>query len=353
MPGSSLRFPHSGRAISTGIAAGGLAGIALANLLAVAVTLVVLASTPLRAETPAGEEGVETAAGDASALRIVFVGDIMLDNGPGHRVSHGHDPFEHCAALLADADLAVGNLECVLGFEGERQLKPYVFRGAERSPEFLVKHFDALSLANNHTLDFGPDGLVETLRRLDAAGIPRFGAGRTVTEAREPLVLERKGRRVALLGFNEFYKEDYAVAADRPGNNPLEGDDLLADIARARGELACEIVIPFLHWGEEGEPAPREDQRDLARKCVEAGAAAVIGCHPHVTQTVEHHRGAPIVYSLGNFVFDYWQGDPEVNVGWVATLAFPAGGTGPVDLEIVPVTMDPAGIPAPVVVTAE
>ena len=147
------------------------------------------------------------------------------------------------------------------------------------------------------------------LRRLDAAGIPRFGAGRTVAEAREPLVLERKGRRVALLGFNEFYKEDYAVTADRPGNNPLEPDDLLADIARARGELACEIVIPFLHWGEEGKPAPREDQRDLARKCVEAGAAAVIGCHPHVVQSVEHHRGAPIVYSLGNFVFDYWQGE--------------------------------------------
>lgn len=341
-------------AISTRVARASAAAprFALAPALALAFALALVASAPVRADAPTGEAGADPAGGD-SALRIVFVGDIMLDNGPGHRVSHGHDPFERCAHLLADADLAVGNLECVLGDEGERQLKPYVFRGAERSCEFLAKHFGALSLANNHTLDFGPAGVVETMRRLEAAGIPSFGAGATPAAARKPLVIEREGRRVALLGFNEFYKEDYAVSEARAGNNPLVADDLLADIALARGELACDIVIPFLHWGEEGEPAPREDQRDLARKCVDAGASAVIGCHPHVTQTVETHAGAPIVYSLGNFVFDYWQGDPEVNVGWVAILEFPAAAAGPASLEIVPVSMDPAGIPAPVVVPAE
>ncbi len=303
------------------------------------------------ATTAAADDGA--APGSDGVLRIAFVGDIMLDGGPGHLVSIGKDPFAPCATILADADLVVGNLECVLGHEGERQLKPYVFRGADRSCEFLVKYFDALSLANNHTLDFGPAGLVETLRRLDAAGIPSFGAGATPAAARKPLVIEREGRRVALLGFNEFYREDYAVSDERAGNNPLEAEALLADIARSRGELGCDIVIPFLHWGEEGEPAPRADQRLLARRCVDAGASAVIGCHPHVTQSVETLSGAPVVYSLGNFVFDYFAGDPEVNVGWVAILGFPAGGHGPADLEIVPVRMDPAGVPAPVVVTAE
>ena len=312
----------------------------------IAVALVIAALAAVgRAEDDAAAPAAD------GVLRIVFVGDIMLDGGPGHLVSIGKDPFAPCAELLADADLTIGNLECVLGYEGERQVKPYVFRGADRSCEFLVKHFDALSLANNHTLDFGPGGLVETLRRLDAAGIPSFGAGLTVAAARKPLVLEREGRRVALLGFNEFYKEDYAVSDERAGNNPLVVDDLLADIALARGELDCDIVIPFLHWGEEGEPAPRADQRSLARQCIDAGASAVIGCHPHVTQSVETHAGAPIVYSLGNFVFDYFAGDPEVNVGWVAVLEFPVG--GPTALEIVPVRMDPAGVPEPVVVTAE
>lgn len=313
-----------------------------ATFAAAALTMAATATVVARAE----------AGGDDDApLRIVFVGDIMLDGGPGHLVSIGKDPFAASAKLLADADITVGNLECVLGYEGERQLKPYVFRGAERSCEFLGKHFDALSLANNHTLDFGPAGVVETLRRLEAAGIPSFGAGATPAAARKPLVIERGGRRVALLGFNEFYMEDYAVSDERAGNNPLVVDDLLADIALARGELDCDIVIPFLHWGEEGEPAPRADQRATARRCIEAGASAVIGCHPHVTQSVETHAGAPIVYSLGNFVFDYFAGDPEVNVGWVAILEFPV--EGPTALEIVPVRMDPAGVPEPVVVTAE
>lgn len=312
-------------------------------------SLLALALAAIGAPPGVAEEPVPSPA----PLRIVFVGDIMLDGGPGHLVSIGKDPFARVAPLFEGADLVVGNLECVLGDDGERQLKPYVFRGAERSTEFLAKHFDALSLANNHTLDFGPDGLVGTLRRLDDAGIPRFGAGVDPASSRTPLVVERGGRRIGLVGFNEFYKEDYAVAEGRPGNNPLVADDLLADIATAREGLGCDVVIPFLHWGEEGEPAPRPDQRDLARRCVDAGATAVIGCHPHVTQTVETRAGAPIVYSLGNFVFDYFAGDPEVNVGWVAILEVPADRAAPTGLELVPVRMDPAGVPEPVVVTDE
>ena len=281
----------------------------------------------------------------AAGMSIVFVGDIMLDGGPGHAISSGRDPFAACSHLLADADYSVGNLECVLGKGGERMLKPFSFRGAAESPRFLKKHFSAVSLANNHSGDFGPAGLVELLRTLDDAGIPSFGAGRTLADARRPLVLERGGFRVALLGSNGFRALTTAATADRAGSAPLEEAQVLEDIRAAR--TRADAVVPFVHWGPENTPQPRPAQVRLARKMVDAGAAAVIGAHPHVTQTVETIRGVPIVYSLGNFVFDYFPGDPPEWTGWVAKLTFRPG--QPVDLAMHSVKLDASGIPHPVV----
>ena len=280
-----------------------------------------------------------------AGMSIVFVGDIMLDGGPGHAISTGRDPFEACSQLLADADYSVGNLECVLGNAGNRMLKPYSFRTAADSPRFLKKHFSAVSLANNHSGDFGPAGLVEQLRILDDAGIPSFGAGRTLAEARRPLILARNGFKVALLGYNGFRALTTAATADRAGSAPLEEQQVLEDIRAAR--TRADAVVPFVHWGPENTPQPRPAQIRLARKMVEAGAAAVIGGHPHVTQTVETYRGVPIVYSLGNFVFDYFPGDPPEWTGWVVKLTFRSG--QPVDLEMNSVTLDGAGIPHAIV----
>lgn len=277
----------------------------------------------------------------AAGMSIVFVGDIMLDGGPGHAISSGRDPFAACAELLADADYTVGNLECVLGTGGERMLKPYSFRAAPDSPRFLKKHFSAVSLANNHSGDFGPEGLLEQLRILADAGIPSFGAGRTLALARQPLVLERGGFKVALLGSNGFRALTTAATADRAGSAPLEEEQVLEDIRAAKSR--ADAVVPFVHWGPENTPQPRPAQARLARKMIDAGAAAVIGAHPHVTQTVEMHAGGPIVYSLGNFVFDYFPGDPPEWTGWVVKLTFRPG--QPVDLKMHSVKLDGSGIP--------
>ena len=285
------------------------------------------------------------AAPPSAGMSIVFVGDIMLDGGPGHAITSGRDPFADCSQLLADADYTVGNLECVLGTGGERMLKPYSFRAAPDSPRFLKKHLSALSLANNHSGDFGPAGLVEQLRILAESGIPTFGAGRTLAEARRPLVFERHGFQVAVLGSNGFRALTTAATADRAGSAPLEEAQVLEDIRAAR--TRADAVVPFVHWGPENTPQPRPAQARLARKMVDAGAAAVIGAHPHVTQTVETYRGVPIVYSLGNFVFDYFPGDPPEWTGWVVKLTFRPG--QPVDLEMNSVKLDGAGIPHPVV----
>jgi poly-gamma-glutamate synthesis protein (capsule biosynthesis protein) len=276
-------------------------------------------------------------------VAIAFVGDIMLDNGPGHAVASGRDPFAACADLLLDADFTVGNLECVLGKEGKQVLKAYTFRAATDSPRYLQRYFSAVSVANNHAMDFGPDGLVECLRILAAEGIPQVGGGAELAAARRPLVLEAHGIRVAIVAANGFQAAKSAATAATPGVAPLDEAAICADIVAAK--KVADFVVPFVHWGPELVAEPRAADRTLARKMIEAGAAAVIGGHPHVTQTVEVHRGAPIVYSLGNFVFDYYPVDPPEWTGWVARLTFTPD--RPVELETHAVVLDAAGLPRP------
>lgn len=300
----------------------------------------VLAACPILAAEPAAARR----ASPAGSVAVAFVGDVMLDNGPGHAVASGRDPFAACAELLLDADFTVGNLECVLGRKGRQVLKAYTFRAASDSPQHLRRYFSGVSVANNHALDFGTDGLVECLRILAAEGIPQVGGGRNLAEARRPLVFERHGIRVAVLAANGFQAAASAAGEAKPGVAPLEEAAILADIAAARKQ--ADFVVPFVHWGPELVAEPEEADRRLARRMVEAGAAAVIGGHPHVTQTVDVHHGAPIVYSLGNFVFDYYPVDPPEWTGWVAKLTFAKG--RPVDLATRAVVLDPAGLPRPV-----
>lgn len=279
-------------------------------------------------------------------LRLLFVGDIMLDQGPGNAVANGEDPFRYCAEILLDADLTIGNLECVLGKGGSQRNKPYVFRGAKGSETYLAKYFQALSVANNHTLDFGPEGLTECLKVLQKQHIPTFGGGETIQEARAPLIIESKGRKIALLGYNEFLQEDYEATATRAGNAPMRSEWVLEDIAIAKQKHHADVIIVFVHWGNEMVSLPLDSQRIEAKRWIDHGASAVIGSHPHVVQTIDSYRGAPIVYSLGNFVFDYFPVDPTQWLGWAIRLEVPA--SGPIEWETLAVELDPQGLPHPV-----
>jgi poly-gamma-glutamate capsule biosynthesis protein CapA/YwtB (metallophosphatase superfamily) len=312
------------------------------HLILVFVAAVTLGTGAACAEERAGVARKVSPAGTAS---VVLVGDVMLDNGPGHAIASGRDPFAACAELLLDADFTIGNLECVLGSAGKMVPKAYSFRAAGDSPRFLKRYFTAVSLGNNHAFDFGPEGLVQTLDLLDRETIGRFGAGRTLAEARRPLVLEKDGLKIAILAANGFRADSYAATADTPGVAPLAEADVLADIAAARKQ--ADVVVPFVHWGDELVAGPLEADRSFARKMIDAGAAAVIGSHPHVTQTVDVYRGAPIVYSLGNFVFDYYPCDPPEWTGWVVKLTAAKG--EPVAVETRAVVLDAAGLPKPVV----
>jgi poly-gamma-glutamate capsule biosynthesis protein CapA/YwtB (metallophosphatase superfamily) len=278
---------------------------------------------------------------DERPLRIVFVGDIMLDGGPGHVVTNGGDPFAAVAPAFAGADLTIGNLECAIVKQGHAEDKPYTFRGPAAALPLLKRHFSAVSLANNHSGDWGKAGFVTELELLRETKLPYFGGGGNAREARTPLVLQVRGRRVALLGYNDFPPRRFAAGPASPGTAWLVEPDAVADVEAARQQ--ADLVLLFLHWGDDLEPKVMPEQQALARKLVDAGADAVIGGHAHLPQTVEWHKDRPIVYSLGNFVFDYFPDDPPVWTGWIVTLTF--GPESRPQLDIIPVELDPAGIP--------
>ncbi|MFZ5445005.1 MAG: CapA family protein [Myxococcota bacterium] len=221
--------------------------------------------------------------------------------------------FRKVAPLTTRADLFVVNLECPFTERGEKIAKNFNFRARpELVAALLAGGVDVASLANNHLVDYGPEGLFDTLNTLDTHGIAHFGAGRSLVEARAPVIVERKGVKIAFLGY--FFLGDRNIeppaviaTAEQPGVAGHFNDAqamaamLEADVRAAKKQ--ADHVIPFFHWGREGRGQPEPYQVELGHRAIEAGASAVLGSHPHVLQGIELYRGAPIVYSLGNFVF--------------------------------------------------
>jgi poly-gamma-glutamate synthesis protein (capsule biosynthesis protein) len=281
------------------------------------------------------------AATPISKVQLVLVGDIMLDGKPGEVVAKGGDPFIEFGSILRQADFAIGNLECVISQTGERVSKRFTFRAHPRVIPLLSRYFDAVSLANNHTGDFGPAAFVDQLGRLDRGTVRHFGGGRNLEEAHAPLIIERNGLRIALLGYDEFKPRSFEAGRDSPGVawSLDEEAQVVADIKSARSAHGADLVIPFMHWGSEDDTEPNERQGILARTMIDAGADVVVGAHPHIVQGTEYYNGRLIVYSLGNFVFDGYDG----RTGWVLRLTLTKNGL--LEWDTVVARTDEQGVP--------
>ena len=279
-------------------------------------------------------------------VTLVMAGDVMLADLPGESIARGIDPFAEFADVLNGADLAVGNLECVVSDKGAKVDKSYNFRADPKTLPLLAKYFDGVSLANNHSGDFGKEAFADCVDRLERAKIGFFGGGRNFEEAHRPLVLERKGVKIALLGYDEFRPQSFEAGPDTPGVAWSLGDAyearVLADITAARSDRGVELVIPFMHWGWEGYPS-NVRQESFARRMIDAGADVVVGGHPHVTQGFDSYKGKLIVYSLGNFVFDNYD---DGRKGWLLRLTL--GKRGLVRWDTVVLRTDAQGTPHPV-----
>jgi hypothetical protein len=281
--------------------------------------------------------------------RLVFVGDIMLDRRPGEAVAGGEDPFASFADLFRGADVVVGNLECVVATTGERVPKLYNFRCHPRVVPVLARYFHAVSVANNHSGDFGKEAFLEQLSLLEQGGLRYFGGGRNDGEAHSPLILERNSLRIALLGYDDVELRSYEAGPETPGVAWADDERVLADIQAARAK--ADVVVVYPHWGLEYQPEPSERQRSLARRMVDAGADLVVGAHPHVTQTVEWYKDRLIVYSLGNFVFDDFLDVPASlnepsRTSWILRVTVAREGIKRWDTVIA--RTDDSGIPRPV-----
>lgn len=239
------------------------------------------------------------------AVQIAAVGDVNLGGTIGELIARSNPefPWRRVSALLSAADIAVVNFECSASHRGSPQTKQYTFQADPASlPAMRAAGVDIASLANNHSLDFGPDALLDTASNLSAAGITPIGAGANEDAAWTPSTVESKGFRITIVSATRVLPPGWAATASTPGvASAYQERRLLAEVRQAKA--TSDAVVVAVHWGIERSPDPDPSQVKLAHRLVDAGASVVLGHHPHVLQPVVRYREAVIAYSLGNFVF--------------------------------------------------
>jgi poly-gamma-glutamate synthesis protein (capsule biosynthesis protein) len=251
-------------------------------------------------------------AGDAA--QVLVVGDVSLARGVAQAADRqGPDyPLASAAPRLQAADLAVGNYEGVIAAEGVGQERSggYRLRAQPAAAAALARAgFGLVSLANNHSLDWGAAGLQATLDQLRQAGIKTVGAGESATSAGQPQITTLRGVRVVWLSFTLVSDPpDTPDRSDSWSRSWLKPNDTgaLAEAVQAARPLGDALIVQF-HWGSEYVYCPDAWQVNLAHTAIDAGASLVIGHHPHVLQTFEVYGQGFIAYSLGNFLFDQEQ----------------------------------------------
>lgn len=338
--------PYSRRKLlaTVGLAGVGAAGWGVARALGVgeASSRALVRPTATAMPTIAPEA---TATPDARPVSVVMTGDVMLARTVNQQMIASHDqfPFNHTASFLRGFDLTVGNLECVVSTLGNAiPGKQFTF---EANPlgfdRLLDAGYDIVSVANNHSGDYGKDAFADMLHHLRARGITPVGGGLDATEAHLPVLTTVHSTTIGFLAYCEIGPDYFAATSTTPGHAWLTADAVRAGVAAARPY--CDFLIVFNHWGVEYVTMENSHQQDIAHLAIDTGADLVVGCHPHVIQPSEIYRGKPIVYSLGNFVFDYMT-DPLTSACNVLTLSIQ--GAKLLDWKLVHATIGDWGQPA-------
>jgi len=233
---------------------------------------------------------------------LVAGGDVML-GGRMRKLIAAQGPdfaFDAVRPLLQQAPIVLVNLEGPFARKAIKADRNYSYRVNPRLAHAALRAgITVMTLANNHLLDCGRDGVMETLEALAQAGIAALGAGVNREAAHQPVIRDAFGCRVGLLGY--YWNRRCAATDSLAGGAMDTHETLAADIGRLR-RLVDRVVVTF-HWGVPYVAEPSEADRRKARFAIDCGADAVIGHHPHVLQPVEIYRGRPIFYSVGNFAF--------------------------------------------------
>ena len=250
------------------------------------------------------------------SFELVFAGDVCLDESIGNMKKYAEtNELSDCISkelltVMTEADIMLVNNEFTFTEATEAQNKKYNFKSSPKNVE-LYKQMgvDVVSLANNHSFDFGEQSFTDTVKTLTDAGISYMGAGKNAEEAAKPAYFIINGRKVAYLAAcDTVYAKSSAAGTESSGVMSLRNMNALLDAVKA-ADAASDYVVVYAHWGHENsnwfssDPAV-SDQAGWGRKIVDAGADAVVGSHPHVLQGMEYHDGKIISYSLGNFWFN-------------------------------------------------
>lgn len=256
-------------------------------------------------ENTSDAENMPDAGGETT---LIFTGDVLFANA--FKAAYDAKGIngvlsEDLLQELQGADILMINNEFPFSDRGEAMAdKQFVFRCSPSYVKALTEMgVDVVSLANNHTLDYGKEALSDTFRTLDDAGILYGGAGETVERAQQMQVIEANGKKFGFLAVSRVIPTtDWKVEYSAPGLFSCYDETRLLELIE-EGKKQCDFLTVFPHWGTEYSENPDENQLRIARKCMEAGADLIVGAHTHCLQGVEYINGKPVFYSLGNFIF--------------------------------------------------
>lgn len=262
-----------------------------------------LESSPALSPAPSAESG---------PIVLAFAGDVNLDENsyPVKKYDAENKDITKCLSEdllkeMIDADIMMLNNEFAYSTRGTKTPdKSYTFR-ADPDRVNILKEMgvDLVSLANNHALDYGQDALIDTFTTLEEAAIDYVGAGMNMDRAKAPVYYTVKGKKIAYVSASRvIFATNWYATDSRPGMVGTYDPALIVEVIK-EAKANSDYVIVYVHWGVERVNYPEKYQRTLATKYIDAGADAVIGCHPHVMQGFEFYKGKPIAYSLSNFWF--------------------------------------------------
>ena len=256
-------------------------------------------------------------------VTLLSAGDILIDREEPETI------FRHVAGVLRSGDITFTNCEQMYSDVGTASPMHVTPSRPDALNALLYAGFDVVSLANNHAMDWGHEALLDTMARLKKAGLPYVGVGKNISEARRPVIIERKGTRVGFLAYGCIGPAGSEAEDDRPGYAPMRAwtiyekidyqpgtppniitvpyvDDLAAmkeDIEKLKAQV--DVVVVSYHWGQHFLPRIIPMYCfDVGHAAIDAGADLILGGHPHILKGIEVYKGKVIFYSMCNFALE-------------------------------------------------
>ncbi|WP_157746569.1 CapA family protein [Micromonospora inositola] len=288
------------------------------SLVAVAATLTLTAcdAAPTRpAGAPARSAPVAASPAQAGPAEITldFAGDVHFADRTAGLLGNPATAFGSISSTLSDADLAMVNLETAVTTRGTPEPKEFHFRAPTSAYDAVrAAGIDVVSIANNHTLDYGRVGLSDTLGAARASGVPAVGAGVNAAAAYAPWITEIRGTSLAFLAFSQVSE----LWSSWKATDSQAGIAMTRDLSRAVAAVRAarqqaDVVVVYVHWGVEGESCPPDEAREFAGAMAEAGADIVVGTHAHLLLGDGWLGRTFVQYGLGNFL--WWRDDAYSN----------------------------------------